>query len=412
MQSEDLTSTADYLISLYFFHEDAEFLQAPGDSILAAADAAHIILSMSEKACKYLLLFRCEALFDGLREAFLTRCGHPNGIASLPSVYEKLKDDGAFSHLPAQRIKKLNGFMNHVLAGFANIRVQDESPLNFEAKLWPVVRKCMVCDIVSEEYYLSADELLVICELAKVKVMLTKLSGDDLIYIGLSQQDSSSSPTVVMLDCGRGSRGHFSRCIEQSLYELHFCAFRTSEADSKSSSSKGNANNTAEQKETNIDPSGDSSNLSSQKNDHDATDRPDKETGKKDDESVASDEESELSDDFDLFDLRRMTNMTWRTVEDQDLMIAAAIKQKLRSCPLCPPDPDDANASWNGMASGMDLPDVHCSFRGCPWTNTFENIESNVKGKRESLEEHLEVQHFKSRDFPESPSHILIASQR
>ena len=155
--------------------------------------------------------------------------------------------------------------MTHVLAGFANIQVQDEGPLNFEAKLWPVLRKCIVCDIVSREYYLSADELLVICELAKVKVMVTKLSGHDLTYMGLSQQNSSSSPTVVMLDCGRGSRGHFSRCVEQSLYELHFCAVRTSEADSRSSSSKGNANNTAEQKETNSDPSGNSSMPSDQK---------------------------------------------------------------------------------------------------------------------------------------------------
>ena len=411
-EPEDLLCSSEALLSLKAFHDEAEFLQAPSDSILAVADAAYINLSMSEKTCKYLLLFRCDSLFDGLREAFLTRCGHPNGIASLPCVYEKLKHHDAFSSLSAQRAKELNGFMNHVLAGFGNIQIQDECPLHFEAKLWPVVRKCIVSNIVDEQYYLSADELLVICELAKVKVMITQLSDQDLIYIGLSQQNSSNSPTVVMLDCGRGMRGHFSRCVEQNLYELHSCAVRSSEADSRSSSSKANVNNTSEQEGKKNDASKNLSKASDQKNDHEATDHPDKEADKKDDESMASDEESELSDDFDLVDLRRMTNMTWRTLEDQDLMIADAIKQKLRSCPLCPPDLDDPNASWNGMESGMDLPDVHCAFRGCPWTNTFDNIEGNDKAKCQSLEEHLESEHFKIYEFPQRPSEILHASQR
>ena len=45
---------------------------------------------------------------------------------------------------------------------------------------------------------------------------------------------------------------------------------------------------------------------------------------------------SDVSEDFDLFDTAILEGATWRTIEDQDLLIAQTIAEHLRRSPLVP----------------------------------------------------------------------------
>ena len=107
----------------------------------------------------------------------------------------------------------------------------------------------------------------------------------------------------------------------------------------------------------------------------------------KESESSSPDEikDDQLSDGNSRSDMENVAvydDKTWETPEDRDIRLTKKFCQYMRSHPACPPHPQDAQRSWADMKSGVEVPSLHCAFKGCSWTS------ENLKGKH-NLEAHL-----------------------
>ena len=78
--------------------------------------------------------------------------------------------------------------------------------------------------------------------------------------------------------------------------------------------------------------------------------------------SVSSQEEDE---DLDVLTIGLEAGMTWKTLEDLELDRIERLAQHLREDPLCPP-PLSFGAELLKQ-EGLNLPLVHCAFKGCSW---------------------------------------------
>ena len=61
---------------------------------------------------------------------------------------------------------------------------------------------------------------------------------------------------------------------------------------------------------------------------------------------------SDISEDYDVFKVSALADATWRTLEDEDDLVARIIKGHLRPEPLRPPALDDLLQSWDRMDIG------------------------------------------------------------
>ena len=89
----------------------------------------------------------------------------------------------------------------------------------------------------------------------------------------------------------------------------------------------------------------------------------------------ASDCLSNMSEDFSMFEIAAAQDMPWITIEDRDAQIAGVIRDQLREHPLCPPCLQDPTSSWRDMQSGIQVPQLHCAFKGCLFTSPLRNDE-------------------------------------
>ena len=78
--------------------------------------------------------------------------------------------------------------------------------------------------------------------------------------------------------------------------------------------------------------------------------------------SISSQEEDE---DLDLLTVGVEANMKWRTLEDAEMDRIERLAQHLREDPLCPPPLDFGTDLLK--QEGLNLPLVHCAFKGCSW---------------------------------------------
>ena len=80
--------------------------------------------------------------------------------------------------------------------------------------------------------------------------------------------------------------------------------------------------------------------------------------------SLSSQEEDE---DLDLLTVGLEADMRWKTLEDEEMERIESLAQYLREDPLCPPPLSfDARVL---KQEGLNLPLVHCAFKGCSWTS-------------------------------------------
>ena len=127
--------------------------------------------------------------------------------------------------------------------------------------------------------------------------------------------------------------------------------------------------------------------------------------GLEEDKEEVHDEMSDISEGCDLFDTAVFANATWRTLEDEDELIASIIMDELRSAPLCPPSLDCKGESWQqGMDSGAAIPDMHCAFKGCLWAGSLDDASR-------TLEQHVLSEHLWQNNF-DSMSPILMKAGR
>ena len=80
--------------------------------------------------------------------------------------------------------------------------------------------------------------------------------------------------------------------------------------------------------------------------------------------SISSQEEDE---DLDLLTIGVEANMTWQTLEDLEMQRIERLAQYIREDPLWPPLPSYGTELV--LQEGLNLPLVHCAFRGCSWTS-------------------------------------------
>ena len=59
--------------------------------------------------------------------------------------------------------------------------------------------------------------------------------------------------------------------------------------------------------------------------------------------------------------------MTWQTLEDLEIQRIERLAQYIREDPLWPPQPSYGMELM--LQEGLNLPLVHCVFRGCTWTS-------------------------------------------
>ena len=78
--------------------------------------------------------------------------------------------------------------------------------------------------------------------------------------------------------------------------------------------------------------------------------------------SVSSQKEDE---DLDLLTIGLEADMKWKTLEDVEMERIESLAQSLREDPLCPP-PLNFGAELLKQ-EGLNLPLVHCAFKGCSW---------------------------------------------
>ena len=99
------------------------------------------------------------------------------------------------------------------------------------------------------------------------------------------------------------------------------------------------------------------------------------ESSQPDDQDI--DEFSDISDNSDVFHVEAIPSQEPRTDEDKDLRICQSIVPHLREHVLMPVDGrDDAKErSFIDTHSGMRLPLLHCSFRGCSFAVDVETTD-------------------------------------
>ena len=241
------------------------------------------------------------------------------------------------SRLAAAEADRLVTFVTDELEAYAKCDISTDPPLDFEERVWP----CLVQAISSDGYYLSMDEILLLASAAKQPVAICTKQEASLKCAAVWAPPENEDVVWLSLCVPLGVRGHFRR--------LQFV--ETAEVAE------------AQRLLTERRAGGDCSSSSHGSSEHDdnegapATPVEDSD----DNEDVLSD----ISADYDVFEVSALTTATWRTMEDEDLLIAKVIASELRSSPLCPPVPEDGACTWQGMATGEAIPDLHCGFHGC-----------------------------------------------
>ena len=70
--------------------------------------------------------------------------------------------------LSPERLAVVLEFATEVVFAFSAVRIQTGPPPNFLAAAWP----CLVASMSSDGYYLSIDELLLICQVVRQNVCI------------------------------------------------------------------------------------------------------------------------------------------------------------------------------------------------------------------------------------------------
>ena len=78
-------------------------------------------------------------------------------------------------------------------------------------------------------------------------------------------------------------------------------------------------------------------------------------------------EESDVDIDTSFFEVRALQSKTFETQQDREALMCKELSKSLRDRPTLPADPKDPSKSWVDLKSGIALPVVSCSFKGCSW---------------------------------------------
>ena len=132
-------------------------------------------------SCKFSALFSPDAIADEARYDFLIDlAGNAELVPILGMLWNAVKD-----HLDTllgdyELVDRFLDDVKEVVETFASVVVQTGPYAGFEAAIWP----CYLDSLCQACYYLSIDELLLLCHAARVKVAIFLSSEDCYEFAG------------------------------------------------------------------------------------------------------------------------------------------------------------------------------------------------------------------------------------
>ena len=154
---------------------------------------------------QYERLFDPSVENDKNRNAFLCALCGSSDFRELPSML--LQSNLRTEHeLSVALQEELNKFATDILSRYNDVEPQSGAPTGFIEEVWP----CFVKALGSDGYWLSPEELLVLCTVARRSVAIFKDEGHQAML--LSSVEFEGVPVYpVLLQLHGDRRGHFSR---------------------------------------------------------------------------------------------------------------------------------------------------------------------------------------------------------
>ena len=363
---------------------------------------------------KYEALFTSHVAFDAIRVGFITG---PVGTTFADTLRAVLEGDGV---LPAD-IEVAHELLAAAQA-LASITSQQHTPDNFAERVWPA----FCAALRDDRYYLSVDELLVVCKCARQSVVVFQQVAGVLRLIG-GCAAAGSDPVFVALsgNNSRRVRGHFERLfIAEELEEVKKAHLHEEMVGTSLSSAVSSDDDSSESCASSLDtidscasspsrpprPHGGDGSLADLGSRCDALGSA--HDGLPCDGSGASkpghalpegdcDQQSDCSSSVDSkegsSDLLQVTQRASETPGvEQDAWDACAhiLAAFLRRRPTLPASAEDPTISFTQVSVPIRLPLYSCPFRGCRFHTDCE-------------EEHR--RHVASR-LPEDPHHHILSA--
>ena len=204
-------------------HADFDFLQVPwevrnNELLVKGTDLKFAFDDNGGPTSKYAALFDTRHEFDSLRVSFLhAACGHrltclEDALAECVSRYENMDEHVVAGVL--RRLEPVMEYMNRFSEHFDVSPSICDSPPLFAEEAWPLYVDS-VCDR-KQQYYLSANELLLVCELYHQNVGVFGTSGGSAKLLGAITGHDRCNNVLVALHVGRSAsrvRSHFQRLV-------------------------------------------------------------------------------------------------------------------------------------------------------------------------------------------------------
>ena len=197
-------------------HETFAYLEPPwevrnGECVVKGTSLPFEVGESGGPRTKYAALFDGRPQFDNLRVSFLRAAGGKE-LECLAEAFAEYLESG--SAIDENSTEALVQYMQQCSAHFGVATPVDGSPRGFEDKAWPLLVDCM-CD-EGRQFYLSANELLLVCELCHQNVAVFGAQDGSARFLGAVTGHEGSVPVLVALQL-RGDEGcvrsHFQRLV-------------------------------------------------------------------------------------------------------------------------------------------------------------------------------------------------------
>ena len=160
---------------------------------------------------KFDALFDQRSVFDWLRYSFLSEISNMDRLQSIRHYAESKRD--SLGEVSCERVLR---FVRDYRDVFTQ-QEMDEKPATWEERAWPILRRCMT--ETRSRYFLSIDELLLVCKCSQQNAAIFSANGVDLIHQASCIHDEQKEIVCVVLQEGpdqqRSTRSHFQRLISE-----------------------------------------------------------------------------------------------------------------------------------------------------------------------------------------------------
>ena len=162
---------------------------------------------------KYEALFDSRPQFDYMRIGFLSEIGGWN----LQDLEERVHELASCKSLPNDDAETcLRCYISQCREYFADEGSATSPPPNFAQQAWPLLVQCICEEDEEQQYFLSANELLLVSELSKQNTVIFATANGSAVFIGSVVGHEKSDTVLVALQRGDADftyRTHFQRLV-------------------------------------------------------------------------------------------------------------------------------------------------------------------------------------------------------